>query len=83
MARKEYSYDADHPAYRELQAEADVLGITIQQRIHLLIVGRYNVRHGLPYDAALWLPGVPMVDAPPNSPPADTAGAQALADQWL
>jgi hypothetical protein len=82
MARKEYTYDAAHPAYVELQAEADALGITLQQRIHLIIVGRYNVRHDLPYDAALWLPGVP---GPPREGPvpADTAGAAALAEQWL
>jgi hypothetical protein len=82
MARKEFSYDATHPAYVELQAEADALGITLQQRIHLLIVGRYNVRHELPYDAALWLPRAP--GSPTEAPvPADTAGAAALADQWL
>jgi hypothetical protein len=82
MARKEFTYDATHPAYVELQAEADALGISLQQRIHLLIVGRYNVRHDLPYDAALWLPGVPVQ---PTAPPevADTAGAQALAEHWL
>ena len=40
MARKEFTYDASHPAYQELQAEADALHITFQQRIHLLIVGR-------------------------------------------
>jgi hypothetical protein len=82
MARKEYTYDAAHPAYQELQAEADARGITLQQRIHLLIVGRYNVRHDLPYDAALWLPGAPAPAAAP-APPTDTAGAQALAEQWL
>jgi hypothetical protein len=83
MARKELTYDATHPAYVELQAEADALGITVQQRIHLIIVGRYNVRHELPYDAALWLPGVPVSCTAPPTPPADTAGAQALAEQWL
>lgn len=82
MARKEFTYDAAHPAYAELQAEADMLGITIQQRIHLLIVGRYNVRHGLPYDTALWLPGVPAPETPAPSIASD-AGAQALAEQWL
>jgi hypothetical protein len=82
MARKEFTYDASHPAYQELQAEADALGITFQQRVHLLIVGRYNVRHNLPYDAALWLPGGMAESAAPPTPP-DTAGAHALADQWL
>ena len=82
MARKELTYDAAHPAYVELQAEADALGITVQQRIHLIIVGRYNVRHDLPYDAALWLPGVPVQPTTPEVP-AETAGAQALAEQWL
>jgi hypothetical protein len=81
MARKEFTYDATHPAYVELQSEADVLGLTIQQRIHLLIVGRYNVRHGLPYDAALWLPGIPAPAAEP--PPSPASGARELADEWL
>ena len=82
MARKEFTYDASHPAYQELQAEADALHITFQQRIHLLIVGRYNVRHNLPYDAALWLPaGVADSAALPR--PSDTAGAHALAEHWL
>jgi hypothetical protein len=82
MARKEFTYDASHPAYQELQAEADALGVTFQQRIHLLIVGRYNVRHNLPYDAALWLPGIAAESTAPPMP-SDTAGAQALAEQWL
>jgi hypothetical protein len=82
MARRELNYDATHPAYVELQAEADALGISLQQRIHLLIVGRYNVRHDLPYDAALWLPGVPVQPTAPEAPP-ERAGAQALAEQWL
>ena len=82
MARKEYTYDAAHPAYQELQAEADALGITLQQRIHLLIVGRYNVRHDLPYDTALWIPGAPPPAAAPAVAPG-TAGAQALVEQWL
>jgi hypothetical protein len=82
MARKEFTYDATHPAYVELQAEADALGLTIQQRIHLLIVGRYNVRHNLPYDAALWLPGAPA-PAPTESPASSASGARELADEWL
>lgn len=83
MARREFTYDAMHPAYQELQAEANALGISLQQRIHLLIVGRYNVRHGLPYDAALWLPGVPAPAPAEAEPAAAPAGAQALVEEWL
>lgn len=81
--RIEYRYDAAHPAYVELAREADALGMSIQQRIHLLIVGRYNVRHGLPYDAALWLPGVPVAAAEAEEAPASASGARELADEWL
>jgi len=83
MARKEFTYDASHPAYLELQAEADALGMTIQQRIHLLIIGRFNVRHGLPYDAALWLPGVPAPEPTPAPAASAQAGAVALAEEWM
>jgi hypothetical protein len=83
MARKEFTYDASHPAYVELQAEADALGLTIQQRIHLLIVGRYNIRHNLPYDAALWLPAASPAPAAAEAASSPTSGARELADEWL
>jgi hypothetical protein len=83
MARMEYRYDATHPAYVELQQHAEVLGVSLQQLINLLVISRYNLRHGLPSAAAaLWTPGESA--APAAAPPTtDDAGAAALAEQWL
>lgn len=74
-ARLEYRYNPTHPAYIELQQEAGQLGISLQQLIDMLLISRYNLRHGLTTASfALWVPGEPK---PPN------AGAAALADEWL
>lgn len=86
VSRLEYRYDAEHPAYIELQQHADALGLSLQQLINLQVVALYNLRHGLPtLHAVTWLGPLPTGPAPPAAPPETTnaAGAAALADEWL
>jgi hypothetical protein len=87
MERREYRFNAAHPAYVELQQLADALDTTIQAVIDLQVIALYNLRHGIavPLDVT-WLtavqaPSAVPAEAPPE--PASNAGAAALADEWL
>jgi hypothetical protein len=83
-ARLEYRYDADHPAYVELQQQAEQFGVSLQQLINLLVVSRYNIRRGLPSAGeALWVPDDSAVPAEAAAEPVSDAGAAAIADEWL
>lgn len=83
-ARIEYRYDAAHPAFVELTREAELRGVSLQQHITDLLVGRYLARHGLgALDELLWLPAAPLAMEATAEPPSPASGARELADEWL
>lgn len=88
MARREFTYNEELPVYRAIAAVARERQISFQQAIHLILVEWYSLRNGEPLTGeSIWgataapIPGA--IPPPVGSAAVESAGAAALADEWM
>jgi len=73
-------FRAGDPALVELQEEAELRGVSLQQHIYDILRARYLARRGQTLADLLWTPTAPA--AAPAAPPEPSA-AEAAAAAWL
>jgi hypothetical protein len=77
-------FRSDDPVLAELEDEAGVRGVSVQQHIYDLLRARYLARRGHTLGDLLWVPPTPTAQEKVSEPdPAPDQAARAAAGAWL